>query len=98
QIDFENVSFAYPGGEDVLKDITFRIHPGEKVALIGTNGSGKTTLIKLLLGLYMPTSGRILINGEDIRDIDPERFRSTVAAVFQDYLRYQLTARENIGY
>lgn len=98
RIDFEGVSFAYPGGVEVLRDLTFSIQPGEKVALVGTNGAGKTTLIKLLLGLYRPTSGRILIDGQDLRSFDPEAYRRTVAAVFQDYLRYQLTARENVGY
>ena len=98
RIDFENVSFAYPGGPEVLKDITFTIEPGEKVALIGANGAGKTTLIKLLLGLYRPTKGRILIDGKDLASLDPESHRRHVAAVFQDYLRYQLTARDNIGF
>ena len=98
RIDFINVSFAYPGGPEVLHDLTFTIYPGEKVALVGTNGAGKTTLIKLLLGLYTPTRGSIRLDGQDLREIDPEQFRRRVAAVFQDYLRYQLTARENIGY
>lgn len=98
RIDFENLSFAYPGGPYVLKDLTFTIYPGEKVALVGTNGSGKTTLIKLLLGLYQPTKGRILIDGKDLSTFSPESLRKQVAAVFQDYLRYQLTAKENIGF
>mgnify|MGYP002477968351 FL=1 len=98
RIDFENVSFAYPDGPDVIKDVSFTIYPGEKVALIGTNGAGKTTLIKLLLGLYRPTKGRILIDGVDLSQFDPESHRRQVAAVFQDYLRYQLTARDNIGF
>lgn len=97
-IEFQGVSFAYPGGPEVLKDISFTIYPGEKVALIGTNGAGKTTLIKLLLGLYTPTRGRILIDGEDLSRFDPQSHRRQVAAVFQDYLRYQLTARDNIGF
>ena len=98
RIDFENVSFAYPGGPEVLKDLTFTIYPGEKVALVGSNGAGKTTLVKLLLGLYRPTKGRILFDGQDIRTFEPETFRKMCAAVFQDYLRYQLTARDNIGF
>jgi len=98
RIDFENVSFAYPGGPEVLKDLSFTIYPGEKVALIGTNGAGKTTLVKLLLGLYQPTRGRILIDGKDLRTLDPEGHRRLAAAVFQDYLRYQLTARDNVGF
>lgn len=98
QIDFENLSFAYPNGPDVLKDLNFTIYPGEKVALVGTNGAGKTTLIKLLLGLYEPTKGRILLDGEELNSFSPESLRKHVAAVFQDYLRYQLTAKENIGF
>lgn len=98
RIDFENVSFAYPGGPEVLKDLSFTIYPGEKVALVGANGAGKTTLIKLLLGLYRPTRGRILVDGVDLAALDPESHRRRVAAVFQDYLRYQLTARDNIGF
>ncbi len=97
-IEFEHVSFAYPGGELVLKDLTFTIQAGEKIALVGENGSGKTTLIKLLLGLYRPTEGRILIDGVDLREIDPDSLRRKAAAVFQDFLRYQLTARENVGF
>ncbi|HEX6971254.1 MAG TPA: ABC transporter ATP-binding protein [Limnochordia bacterium] len=98
EIVCERVSFAYPGGEPVLRDITFTLQPGEKVALVGENGAGKSTLIKLLLGLYRPTSGRILLGGNDLGAIDPDSFRSHAAAVFQDFLRYQLTARDNIAY
>lgn len=97
-VEFDDVSFAYPGGPTVLKSLSFRLNPGEKVALVGSNGAGKTTLVKLLLGLYMPTSGQIRVNGLDIREIDPESLRQMAAAVFQDYLRYQLTARENIAF
>lgn len=97
-VEFENVSFNYPGGPKVLRNINFRLRPGEKVALVGLNGAGKTTLIKLLLGLYTPTEGRILVNGVDMRQIDPDSVRSISAAVFQDYLKYQLTARQNIGF
>ena len=98
RIDFEDVTFAYPGGPDVIKDLTFTMYPGEKVALVGSNGAGKTTLVKLLLGLYRPTKGRILFDGQDIRTFEPESFRKLCAAVFQDYLRYQLTAKDNIGF
>lgn len=97
-IEFDDVSFAYPGGPLVLKNLSFRLEAGEKVALVGLNGAGKTTLIKLLLGLYQPTTGRILINGRDLRTLEPDTLRRKAAAVFQDYLRYQLTARENIGF
>ena len=98
RIEFQGVSFAYLDGPEVLRDVSFTIHPGEKVTLIGTNGAGKTTLIKLMLGLYTPDRGRILIDGEDLARLDPESHRRHVAAVFQDYLRYQLTARDNIGF
>lgn len=66
--------------------------------MVGLNGAGKSTLAKLLLGLYQPTSGRITINGQDLSDIDPTWWRSQTAAVFQDYMKYQLTVRENIGF
>lgn len=97
-IRFEKVSFAYPGGEPVLKDVSFALRPGEKLALVGENGAGKTTLIKLLLGLYRPTAGRVLVDGIDMCEIDPEQLRRLCAAVFQDFLQYQRTARENIAF
>ena len=97
-ITCENVTFAYPGGEPVLRDISFELAPGEKLALVGENGAGKTTLIKLLMGLYHATDGRILVNGVDVRDLDPQSLRQRCAAVFQDFLQYQLSAGTNIGY
>lgn len=97
-VEFENVSFNYPGGPKVLRNLNFQLRAGEKIALVGLNGAGKTTLIKLLLGLYTPTEGRILVNGADVRDIDPDSLRGLSAAVFQDYLKYQLTAKQNIGF
>ncbi|HEU4324279.1 MAG TPA: ABC transporter ATP-binding protein [Roseiflexaceae bacterium] len=97
-IVFEDVWFGYPGGEPVLRGISFTLRPGERLALVGLNGAGKTTLVKLLLGLYQPTAGRILVDGADLRGLDQQRWRGRVAAVFQDYVKYELTARENIGF
>lgn len=96
---FENVSFRYPGaGEDVLRDVSLAIRPGEKVAIVGENGAGKTTLIKLLTRLYEPTQGRITLEGHDLRDYEPESLHARVGVIFQDFVRYNLTARENIGF
>ncbi|HEX6348225.1 MAG TPA: ABC transporter ATP-binding protein [Candidatus Dormibacteraeota bacterium] len=98
EVVFEHVSFGYPGQEGkALTDVTFRIAPGETIAVVGRNGAGKTTLIKLLTRLYDPTSGRILIDGVDIREYDPDQLRTAVGAMFQDYVTYQATAAENIG-
>jgi ATP-binding cassette subfamily B protein len=98
EIEFQNVSFSYEGTDRrILHDVSFTIHPGETVALVGKNGAGKTTLIKLLTRLYDPTSGRILLDGNDIRDYDPEELRQQIAIMLQDYATYQFTARENIG-
>ncbi len=97
-ISCEDVCFAYPGFPQVLHDLNFHLRVGEKIALVGENGAGKTTLIKLLLGLYHPTSGRVLINGVDTRQIDAASLRDRCAAVFQDFLQFQLSARENIGF
>ncbi len=96
-IEFEQVSFRYPGTEtDVLTDVSFTIHPGEHVAVVGENGSGKTTLVKLLCRLYDPTRGIIRIDGTDLRDLRLADVRAELAVVFQDYARYQLSARDNI--
>lgn len=93
----EAVSFRYPGlDRDVLRGIDLTIRPGEHVALVGENGSGKTTLVKLLCRLYDPTAGRILIDGTDIREFAPEEWRSLFGVLFQDFVRYQMTAGENI--
>ncbi|WP_199614023.1 ABC transporter ATP-binding protein [Paenibacillus alkalitolerans] len=98
-IRFDNVSFTYPGQSGpALEQLSFHIRPGERIALAGENGAGKSTLCLLLLGLYRPTQGRILIDGIDLADIDPASWRKTAAAVFQNYVRYQLTAEENIGF
>lgn len=97
-IEFVNVSFKYPGETKyALKNISFHLEPGERIALVGENGAGKSTLCLLLLGLYKPTEGRIFIDGKDLSGIDPVLWRKKAASVFQNYMRYQLTARENIG-
>jgi ATP-binding cassette subfamily B protein len=82
----------------VLKNINFRLHPAEKLALIGENGAGKTTLVKLLARLYDPTEGQILLDGVDLREYDVEDLRHEIGVIFQDYLRYDLLVRENIGF
>src|ERR1035437_2590233 len=98
EIEFQNVSFGYPGQEgQAIQDLSFVIEPGETVAIVGRNGAGKTTLIKLLCRLYDPTAGRILLDGNDIREFDPDELRAQVGAMFQDYVTYQATAKENIG-
>lgn len=97
-IAVEGLGFAYGDGPPVLNGVELRLRPGEKLALVGANGAGKTTLVKLLLGLYPPGEGRVLYNGVDGRRIDPEVLRRRCAAVFQDFVQYQRTARENIGY
>ena len=97
-IEFQNVSFSYPGAEEkALDGVSFEIRPGETVAVVGRNGAGKSTLIKLLCRLYDPTAGRILLDGVDIREFDPDRLRARISAMFQDYVTYQGTAAENIG-
>ncbi len=96
--EFQNVAFAYPGSSRlVLSGIDFRLEAGEKIALIGENGAGKTTLVKLLARLYDPTDGRILLDGVDLRDYDVDDLRKEVGVIFQDYMRYDMLARENIG-
>lgn len=96
-ITFENVSFTYPGSASpALHDLSFTLRPGERVVLAGSNGSGKSTLVKLLCRLYDPGSGRILVDGADLRDLDPAAWRSRIGALFQDFNHYQLTAAENI--
>ena len=97
-IVFERVAFSYPGNPTpVLQDVSFHIAPEESVALVGRNGAGKTTLVKLLLRLYDPTAGRILLDGTDLRDYDLDELRRQMGVIFQDFVRYELTAGENIG-
>ncbi|MEZ4729655.1 MAG: ABC transporter ATP-binding protein [Caldilineaceae bacterium] len=98
-IEFRQVSFRYPGAERcVLQNVSFTIQPGTTVALVGENGAGKTTLIKLLTRFYDPTEGAILLDGRDLRDYDLTELRRAVGVIFQDFVRYHLTARENIGF
>jgi ATP-binding cassette subfamily B protein len=99
EVAVEDVHFAYPHTEgEALKGISMRIGAGEVLALVGENGSGKTTLAKLLSGLFTPTEGRILWDGQDVRDLDRRALRRQIGVIFQDFVRYQLTARENIGF
>ncbi len=94
----EGVSFTYPGSETpALHDVSLHVRPGEKLAIVGENGSGKTTLIKLITRLYEPASGRILLDGLDLRGWDVDVLRARIGVVFQDFVRYQLSAGENIG-
>ncbi|WP_017718218.1 ABC transporter ATP-binding protein [Kamptonema formosum] len=98
-IQFEGVYFHYPqSARPLLEDINLTIRAGETVALVGENGAGKTTLIKLLCRLYDPTSGRITIDGVDLRQFTTTDLRREISAIFQDYVRYNLTARENIAF
>jgi ATP-binding cassette subfamily B protein len=97
-IEFRDVSFRYPGTDNwVLRGVSLRIAAGEKVALVGENGAGKSTLIKLLMRLYDPSEGVILYGGVDLRDMDARDLRDRIGVLFQDFVRYQWTARENVG-
>jgi ATP-binding cassette subfamily B protein len=96
--EFRNVSFHYPGSDRLVLDrLDLRIAPGERVALVGENGLGKTTCVKLLAHLYEPTSGHILLDGVDLREYSIEDLHRQIGVVFQDFVRYDLTARENIA-
>ncbi len=98
-IQFRDVSFTYPGAErPALSNVNLLIRPGERIALVGENGAGKTTLVRLLLGLYRPTSGTIFVDGRDLSTLDPEAWRREATAVFQDFVRYPTTVFENIAY
>jgi ATP-binding cassette subfamily B protein len=98
-IEFRGVGFRYPdSAEWALRGVDLTIRPGEKIALVGHNGAGKTTLIKLLSRLYDPTEGIILIDGIDIRDLDPVELQQRIGVIFQDFVRYHLPVRENIGF
>jgi ATP-binding cassette, subfamily B, bacterial len=95
---FERVTFSYPGSQRrILDQLDFRFESGERIALIGENGQGKTTLVKLLTRLYDPTSGRILLDGVDLRDYNMEDLQSQIGVIFQDFMRYEMTARANIA-
>jgi ATP-binding cassette subfamily B protein len=95
--EFRNVSFVYPGTDHrVLSNFNFTLNPGERVALIGENGQGKTTIVKLISRLYDPTEGEILLDGVDLRDYDLAALHSEIGVIFQDFMRYEMTARDNI--
>ena len=97
-VEFKNVSFRYPlTDKDVLKDISFRIEQGHALALVGENGAGKTTLVKLLTRLYDPSGGVILLNGKDVTHYSRRSVQREMSIIFQDFGRYQMTVRENVG-
>ncbi|MBZ8181426.1 ABC transporter ATP-binding protein [Oscillatoria salina] len=97
-VRFENVSFTYPGREEpALENISLHLQPGEKLALVGENGSGKTTLIKLLTRLYVPTAGKIFLDGVDLQAWDLQHLHQRISVIFQDFVRYQFTIGENVG-
>jgi ATP-binding cassette subfamily B protein len=97
-IEFRDVSFSYPGGgRPILKNLNLFLKPDERIALIGENGEGKTTIVKLLTRLYDPTFGQVLLDGVDLREYDLEDYSSNIAVIFQDFMRYDMTAWENIA-
>ncbi|MEM7348030.1 MAG: ABC transporter ATP-binding protein, partial [Chloroflexota bacterium] len=98
-IEFRDVSFRYPGSSDwALRHINLTLRPNDNLALVGTNGAGKTTLIKLLTRLYDPTEGQIFVDGTDLRDYNLDEWQQKIGVIFQNFVRYQFTASENIGF
>src|SRR5271169_3378961 len=96
--EFRDVSFAYPGTErTVLMNFNLTLSPGERIALIGENGQGKTTVVKLITRLYDPTEGQILLDGIDLREYSLEDLHRQIGVIFQDFMRFEMTARENIA-
>jgi ATP-binding cassette subfamily B protein len=96
--EFERVSFAYPGNSKrVLERLSFRLEPRQRVALVGANGQGKTTIVKLMTRLYDPSQGRVLLDGVDLREYDPASLSCEIGVIFQDFMRYEMTAQENIA-
>ncbi|QNI36667.1 ABC transporter ATP-binding protein [Edaphobacter albus] len=96
--EFRDVSFAYPGtSRRILKNFNMKLRPGERIALIGENGQGKTTIVKLITRLYDPTEGQILLDGVDLREYSLEDLHRHIGVIFQDFVRFEMTARENIG-
>ena len=99
EIRFDKVSFTYAGGHaPVLRDLDLTIPAGTSMALVGLNGAGKTTLVKLLARLYDPSGGAVRVDGVDLHEVDPQDWQKRIAAIFQDFLRYGLPARDNIGF
>ncbi|MFE3381962.1 ABC transporter ATP-binding protein [Streptomyces anulatus] len=97
-IRLEGVGFTYPGTDrPVLRDVTLDLPAGSTVALVGENGAGKSTLVKLLCGLYRPTQGRILVDGVDLHDVPAQEWKSRVSTLFQDFARFELALRDNVG-
>jgi len=97
-IEFRNVSFRYPGNSRLVLDrINFQLHPTERLALIGENGEGKTTIVKLMTRLYDPAEGQILLDGVDLREYNLEDLHREIGVIFQDFMRYEMTARENVA-
>jgi len=97
-VRFEDVSFTYPGAEQpALEHVSLHLTPGSSLALVGENGSGKTTLIKLLTRLYAPSTGRILLDGQDLAEWDERALRERIGVIFQDFARYQMLVGENVG-
>jgi ABC-type multidrug transport system fused ATPase/permease subunit len=98
QIEVKNLSFGYPQSEsDVLKNVSFTINKGERVIIVGENGSGKTTLSKIIAGVYEPSSGEVLYDGENIKDFERASFYRQFSVISQDFVKYQLSLRDNIG-
>jgi|UPI00047883BB ATP-binding cassette subfamily B protein len=96
--EFRNVSFAYPGTtRTILKNFNMKLRQGERIALIGENGQGKTTIVKLITRLYDPTEGQILLDGIDLREYSLEDLHQNIGVIFQDFVRFEMTARENIA-
>jgi ATP-binding cassette subfamily B protein len=96
--EFRDVSFTYPGNERrVLSNVNFTLRPSERLALVGENGEGKTTIVKLLTRLYDPTAGQILLDGVDLREYDVEDLRRVIGVIFQDFVKYEMTASDNIA-
>jgi ATP-binding cassette, subfamily B, bacterial len=96
--EFRNVSFAYPGSSRlILKNLNFTLHTGERVALIGENGQGKTTIVKLITRLHDPTEGQVMLDGIDLREYSLEDLYREIGVIFQDFMRYEMTARENVA-
>lgn len=97
-IEFDKVTFSYPGSDrPVLRDLDLDIAAAQSLAIVGENGAGKTTLLKLLAGFYEPTAGRILVDGHDLRELDPAEWRRRLAVIFQEFVRFELSAFENVA-